>query len=145
VATDVGVIGAGALTLWLHRKNFSVTKARMAAFAVCAVLSATVILLPTLQKGPALLGVLLIVGAGALGVFGIYHAFTQDLSREHQGKVTGVASVAAWIFSPAQKIYGRVVDQTKSFDEGLVVAGLMPLAAFIILWLFWRDPEKEQT
>ena len=142
VATDVGVIGAGALTIWLHRKKFTVTRARMMAFGICGILAAAVVFVPVLPKGPALLGVLLIVGAGALGVFPIYHAFTQDLSREHQGKVTGVASIAAWMFSPAQKIYGRVVDQTKSFDEGLVVAGLMPLAALIILWLFWKDEEK---
>lgn len=145
IATDVGVIGAGALTLWLHRKKFTVTRARIMAFGLCAILAATAVLIPMLQKGPALLGVLLIVGAGALGVFPIYHAFTQDLSREYQGTVTGVASISAWAFSPAQKIYGRVVDSTKSFDEGLVVAGLMPLVALIILALFWREPEKETS
>lgn len=145
IATDVGVIGAGALTLWLHRKKIAVTKARMLAFGVCAILSGAVVMVPVLPKGLALLGVLLVVGAGALGVFPIYHAFTQDLSREHQGKVTGVASIAAWGFSPAQKIYGRIIDSTKSFDAGLVAAGLMPLAALIILWLFWREPEIEKT
>lgn len=143
VATDVGVIGAGALTLWLHRKKFTVTNARVVTFGICSVLAAFVILVPALPKGPALLSVLLVVGAGALGVFPIYHAFTQDLSREHQGKVTGIASISAWAFSPAQKLYGRVVDNTKSFDEGLVVAGLMPLAAFFILWLFWPRPTKD--
>jgi len=44
--------------------------------------------------------------AGALGVFPIYHAFTQEISADHQGKVTGVASIAAWVFSsPAQKLF----------------------------------------
>ena len=52
----------------------------------------------------------------ALGVFPIYHAFTQDLSREHQGKVTGLASVGAWGFSFLQPIYGRYIDRTHSFD-----------------------------
>ena len=84
------------------------------------------------------------MGAGALGVFPIYHAFTQDLSREHQGKVTGVASIAAWGFSPVQSLFGRYIDRTHSFDLGLVIAGLMPLAAFVVLLLFWRDPEQNK-
>jgi MFS transporter, ACS family, hexuronate transporter len=91
-----------------------------------------------------LLIVWLFVGAGALGVFPIYHAFTQDLSREHQGKVTGVAGIAAWAFSPpAQKFFGRLVDRTKSFDEGLIIAGMLPLVAFFILWLFWPRPIED--
>jgi MFS transporter, ACS family, hexuronate transporter len=144
LATDVGVIGAGALTLWLVRKRaFTVTKSRLAAFALCALLSSVAVFLPTLQHGALLLIALLLIGAGNLGVFPIYHAFTQDLSREHQGKVTGVASLAAWALGPpAQKLFGRLIDRTKSFDEGLMVAGLLPMAAFVALWLFWPRNEE---
>jgi ACS family hexuronate transporter-like MFS transporter len=143
IATDVGVLGAGALTLWLNRKGLSVQRGRMIAFALCASLSALAVLLPKLQHGPLLLGILLLVGAGSLGVFPIYHAFTQDLSREHQGKVTGVAGIAAWCLSPVHQYYGRVVDRTKSFDAGLVIAALLPLIAFAILALFW--PKSSDT
>ena len=84
------------------------------------------------------------VGAGALGVFPIYHAFTQEISAEHQGKVTGVASVAAWAFAPpAQKFFGRLIDQSGSFDLGLAVAGCLPLVAFAVLWLFWDSPQSK--
>jgi ACS family hexuronate transporter-like MFS transporter len=146
VATDVGVIAAGALTLWLvNRWGFTVTRSRVTAFGACALLSSVAIFLPMLQRGPVLLVVLLLMGAGALGVFPIYHAFTQDLSREHQGKVTGIASVAAWGFSPVQGMFGKYIDRTQSFDLGLVIAGLMPLAAFVVLWLFWRDPERKEA
>lgn len=141
LATDVGVIGAGALTLWLiNKRGFTVAKSRLTAFGACALLSSLTIFLPAMQRGPLLMAAFLLIGAGALGVFGIYHAFTQDLSREHQGKVTGVASVAAWAFAPpAQKLFGRLIDKTKSFDEGLMIAGLLPMAAFLALWLFWRE------
>jgi hypothetical protein len=85
-----------------------------------------------------LLAALLAAGAGALGLFPIYHAFTQDVSAHHQGKVTGITGVAAWVFSsPAQMLFGRVVDRTHSFDLGLAMAGLLPMAAFLLLWLFW--------
>jgi MFS transporter, ACS family, hexuronate transporter len=139
VATDVGCIGAGFLTLWFFRRKFTVISSRKLAFLICALLSSLTIFLPLLPKGLLLLGVLLLVGAGALGVFPIYHAFTQDVSRHHQGKVTGLAGVAAWSLSPIHKLYGRLIDQTHSFDLGLVLAGCLPLIAFFVLWLFWRE------
>jgi ACS family hexuronate transporter-like MFS transporter len=145
VATDIGVIAAGALTLWFsNKRKFSVTRSRILAFGACALGSAVAVLLPIFPRGPILLATILLMGAGALGVFPIYHAFTQDLSREHQGKVTGIASIAAWGFSPVQSLYGGYIDRTHSFDLGLVIAGLMPLAAFIALALFWRDPARKQ-
>lgn len=145
LATDIGVIGAGALTLWLVRKRgFSITRSRLAAFGVCAALSSLGVFLPKLPHGPLLLIVFLLMGAGALGVFPIYHAFTQDLSREHQGKVTGFASIAAWAFAPpAQKFFGRLVDNTKSFDEGFVIASLLPMVALFALWLAWPKETEE--
>jgi ACS family hexuronate transporter-like MFS transporter len=107
-------------------------------------LSALAMFVALLPKGWPLLGVLLLVGAGALGVFPIYHAFTQEISAEHQGKVTGVASVAAWAFAPpAQKLFGRLIDRTGSFDLGLAVAGSLPLVAFAVLWLFWDPPQSK--
>jgi len=145
VATDVGCIGAGALTLWLARRGAPVHGARSRVFLACAVLSALAAFVAVLPKGWPLLGVLLLVGAGALGVFPIYHAFTQEISAEHQGKVTGVASVAAWAFAPpAQKFFGRLIDRSGSFDLGLAVAGCLPLVAFAFLWLFW-DPPRSKT
>lgn len=145
VATDVGCIGAGALTLWLCRKGLSVTGSRRLGFLVCAILSALTLVVAALPKGPLLLFVLLLVGAGALGVFPIYHAFTQDISPRHQGKVTGIGGVAAWALSPAQKYYGRLIDQTGSFDLGFAIAGCMPLLAFFVLLLFWKESKNPAT
>ena len=140
IATDVGCIGAGVLTLWLCRKKFSVIGSRKLTFFICAVLSALTLVVPLLPKGFPLLLVLLLVGAGALGVFPIYHAFTQDISPYHQGKVTGVAGIAAWALGPPlQKLYGRLIDQTGSFDLGFAIAGCLPFVAFVVLWLFWKE------
>jgi MFS transporter, ACS family, aldohexuronate transporter len=141
VATDAGCIGAGVLTLWLARRGRSVHGSRSAVFLGCAGLSALTIVAALLPKGWPLLTVLLLVGAGTLGLFPIYHAFTQELSTHHQGKVTGITGVAAWIFSsPAQKLFGRLIDRTGSFDLGLSIAGCLPLIAFLVLWLFWDVP-----
>jgi len=143
IATDIGCIGAGALALWFDRFQFTVSNARKVAFLICSSLSALTVCVIWLPKSPALLILLLLVGAGALGVFPIYHAFTQDISPRHQGKVTGIGGVAAWALSPVQKYYGRLIDKTGSFDLGLAVTGCLPLIAFFALWIFWRDREGE--
>ena len=87
---------------------------------------------------------LLAAGAGALGVFPIYHAFTQDISAEHQGKITGIAGVAAWILpAKAQQLFGALADHLGSFDRGLALAACLPLLTVVPLWFFWNDtPSK---
>ena len=143
VASDIGCIGAGALALWLAKRGMDVHRSRISVFVVCSLMAATGLLVPILPKGWPLLCVLLLVAAGSLGVFPIYHAFTQDISAHHQGKVTGIAGVAAWAFSPpAQKFFGRIVDKTGSFDAGLAIAACLPLIAFVVLLLFWNKKES---
>jgi ACS family hexuronate transporter-like MFS transporter len=144
VASDIGCIGAGALALWLAKRGMDVHRSRMSVFLACAVIAAAGLFIPVLPKGWLLLAVLLLVAAGSLGVFPIYHAFTQDISAHHQGKVTGIAGVAAWGFSPpAQKFFGRIVDKTGSFDAGMAIAGCLPLIAFVVLLLFWNKRESD--
>lgn len=144
-ATDVGCLGAGALTLWFARGKMSAHSARIAVFTLCGLLSALTVAVPFLDRGWALLVLLSAIGAGALGVFPIYHAFTQEISAEHQGKITGIAGVAGWVIpAQAQKIFGMLADRTGSFDTGLAYAGLLPLLAVIPLWLFW-EPRKSTT
>lgn len=141
--TDVGCLAAGALALWLTRRGQTVFHARLLTFLLCSLMCLLAVAVPWLPHGWLLLGVLLVVGAGALGVFPIYHAFTQDLSHEHQGKVTGIAGVAAWAFSPfAQRLYGQHIDATHSFDQGLAVMGCLPMAACLLLLCVWPRNEK---
>lgn len=144
-ATDVGCLGVGALVLWLCSKGMTPTKARLMMFSACAALCLTMLALPLLPKGWILLAVLLFGGAGALGMFPLYHAFTQDISGKHQGKITGIAGVTAWfLVPPAQKLFGRLVDVTGSYDTGLAAAACLPAGAAIILWIFWRDEPDAQ-
>jgi MFS transporter, ACS family, hexuronate transporter len=138
IATDVGCLGAGVAVLWLCSKGLTVTRARQVMFTVCAVMCLTLAALRWLPKGELLLCVLLMSGAGALGVFPLYHAFTQDISARHQGKITGVAGVTAWLLvPPTQRLFGRLVDSTGSYDAGLAAAACLPAVAAMILWAFW--------
>ncbi len=141
IATDLGCLGAGALALWLGKRALSVHGARVAVFAGCGLLCALCALTPWLDRGWLLLALLLLSGAGALGVFPIYHAFTQDLSMRHQGKITGIAGVVAWVLpARAQTLFGALADRTHSFDAGLVIASFLPLVAVLPLWWFWENP-----
>ncbi len=136
--TDVGCLGAGALAVWLARR-MTVHRARLLVFAACGLLCATTALTPFLAKGWPLLCVWLLAGAGALGVFPLYHAFTQDISSRHQGRVTGFASAAGWVIpAGAQILFGNLADTTGSFNTGLILAAFLPLLAAVPLWLFWE-------
>ncbi len=147
IATDVGCLGAGALAVWLGRRKLSVHAARVIVFAGCGALCATCAITPWLDKGWVLLATLLLSGAGALGVFPLYHAFTQDLSGRHQGKITGIAGVVAWVLpAQAQKLFGALADRTHSFDQGLLLASFLPLIATLPLWRFWENkPDTART
>jgi ACS family hexuronate transporter-like MFS transporter len=145
-ATDVGCLGAGILAVWLAKRGRSVDGARLIVFGGCAVLCALIALAPWLGTGWLLSVVLMIAGAGALGLFPIYHAFTQDISGRHQGRITGIASVAAWLApAPAQRLFGFVADRTGSFDAGLVIAAFLPIVAWLTLTLGWGQNRTQRT
>jgi len=141
IASDIGCLGAGASTLWLHRRSLSIHQARVVVFFCCAALAALAVLVRILPQGWLLLAVLLLVAAGVLGVFPCYHALTQEISPIHQGKITGLAGVVAWaIGSPTHHFFGRLIDRTGSFDLGFAIAGSLPLVAFVFIWAFWNSP-----
>jgi ACS family hexuronate transporter-like MFS transporter len=60
VATDIGVLGAGALTLWMHRRGITVFNARCIGFLCCAIMAALALFVMVLPKGFLLLAVLLV-------------------------------------------------------------------------------------
>ena len=70
----------------LTSSGWEVHRARIVTFTALRgfrpLLAVPVAFMPT---GPLLLVVLLIVGAGTLGLYPNYYAFTQELSRQHQG------------------------------------------------------------
>jgi len=141
-ATDIGCIGAGAVSLWLARRGLTPHAAKCRVFLFCSMLTALTVLVAALPKGWPLLGTLLIVGAGALGVYPCFYSFVQEISSQHVGKMIGLLGTLVWaISSPVHKYFGRHVDQTQSFDLGIAVVGLTPLVGYFALRLFWDRPK----
>lgn len=142
--TDIGCFGVGIATFWLGARGWSIKGSRLTVMAVCALGVASLIAVPWIQGGPLLLGILLLAGAGALGMFPLYYSFSQDVSRDHLGKVVSFATPIAWIASSrAQSDFGRLADQTGRFDIGLMLVGMLPIIPLIALWAFWPSDSAE--
>lgn len=143
IATDVGCILAGFVSLWLIRqRGASPHNARRTVYAGACVLTSLSVLLPSLGKGWPLLGTLLLIGAGALALFPCYYSFVQDLSPNHVGRLTGLLSLWVWaVTSPMHSFFGMLADRTKSYDVGLVIAGLAPWIGVIAMKFLWRKSE----
>ncbi|MBL9129741.1 MAG: MFS transporter [Verrucomicrobiaceae bacterium] len=140
ISTDVGCVAAGFVSLWLARKfGFTAHDARRRVYAGACVLTSLSVALPWLGKGWALLAVLLIIGAGALALFPCYYSFVQELSAHHVGRLTGLLSMWVWaVTSPLHQLFGWLADTTKSYDIGLVIAGLAPWLGVVSMALLWE-------
>jgi ACS family hexuronate transporter-like MFS transporter len=138
IAADVGALSAGGATLLLTRFGASVHVGRLVVSFACALLAASSVVVAFLPAGPLLLGLLLVVAFGSLGVFPAYYSFSQELTVRHQGKLTGVLSFACWAAMAGwQETIGRVVEATQSYTVCLVISGLLPLAALVVLAGLW--------
>jgi ACS family hexuronate transporter-like MFS transporter len=143
LATDAGSLAAGFLTLALTRRGWTVHGSRLAVYLGGALLTLLSLVAANLPTGPWLLGVLLLIGFGALAVFPVYYALTQELTVLHQGKVNGMLGCLNWLaMSQLHPLVGRAIDQTESYSLGMGLVGLVPLLGFAVLWLFWR-PRSE--
>ena len=138
IAADAGCVAAGAATLWLVKQGFGVHRTRLMVFGLCGVMTSLTVIAAQLPLGWSLYVVLMIVAAGSLGLFPCYYSLAQETSERHMGKTAGLLGALAWLVSsPMQKAFGRIVDQTRSFDQGLAWAGLAPIVALIALIALW--------
>jgi MFS transporter, ACS family, hexuronate transporter len=138
VCTDLGALAAGFLSLRLARRGVPIHAGRRLVFLLFALLTTLCIAAPFLPAGPVLVGTLLLVGFGSLGVFPNYYSFSQDLTVRHQGKLTGSLSFCCWMaLAGWHRVIGQVVERTGSYTPCFIVSGLLPLAGFLALLLFW--------
>lgn len=141
IFTDIGCLLAGAAVLRMSRDGLNVHRSRLIVFTTCALLCTLTVAVSILPKGMLLLATLLVIGAATLGLFPCYYSFSQELNAKHIGKASGVLSAIGWLVSaPTHKWFGRLADQTRSYDIGIMLVGLAPLIGVLAMWLLWpRD------
>ena len=144
IATDVGCFLAGGISMWLVRRHGTTPHdARRKVFIGACTLTSLSVFIPSLGKGPLLLAVLLLIGAGALALFPCYYSFTQELSDKYVGRITGLLSMWVWAAtSPMHSAFGKladsIADPAKRYDTGLVIAGLAPWLGVFAMKFLWR-------
>jgi MFS transporter, ACS family, hexuronate transporter len=140
IATDIGALSAGFLTLYFVRRGATVYMSRTLVFLGGTLLTVLCLFIPVLgnqirtqpfdiqgtPEGPVflravegpgwiLMGLLLLIGAGSLALFPVYYSLSQDLTVRNQGKVTGTLGFATWMASALMHIIvGRYLDSTKA-------------------------------
>ena len=145
LATDVGCLTVGFLVKWLTTRGVSVHRARMGMFLACAILTSLCMVAAFLPASWLLLVVLLLIGFGSLGQFPVYYAFSQELSAQRMGKITGALSFVTWVSTAlAQKPIGRWIDRTGSYSQVTFLAGIVPLIGFLALLLLWNGPRRRE-
>ncbi len=138
LVADVGCLGVGLLVRVLTRRGWDVHPARVLSFGMCGLLCTAGFVVSALPAGWPLLGLMLCVAAGSLGLFPTYYALSQDLSRAHQGKLSGLFGCAAWVSSAVmQEFVGKHIEATKQYALAIQLAAAAPLVAFVVLWLVW--------
>jgi MFS family permease len=136
--TFAGSIAAGSATLALAKGGVPLHRSRMLVFTSCALLCTLSVVTAFLQGGPLLLGLFLIIGFAALGMFPNYYTFSQELTQRHQGKLTGALGCICWLsMSLLHEFVGDAIERTHSYTTSIVGAGLAPLIAVAVLLFFW--------
>jgi ACS family hexuronate transporter-like MFS transporter len=142
LAAGAGCLAAGFAALVLTRCGLPVHHSRLVVFLGFGLLTTAAWWVSYLPPGPLLLGLLLVVGFGALGVFPAYYSFSQELTVKHQGKLTGMLGFLCWTsLAGWQVVIGHVVEYTKSYRVCMILSGLFPLVGFVALAVLWGKDE----
>jgi ACS family hexuronate transporter-like MFS transporter len=145
LCADLGSLAAGFATLGLARWGLSVHASRVAIFTTCALLTTLSLAAAALPAGWMLTAVLLVIGFAALGLFPPYYSFSQELTVEHQGKLTGALGCICWmVMALEHEVVGDVVERMGTYSAAVAAAGLVPLVGLGVLLLLWgKNPPTE--
>ena len=146
LVADMGCIAAGVAVKGMTVRGWHRHSARTLTFTVCTALCLLGVFAAFLPKGPSLLFVLLAVGFGSLGMFPIYYSLTQEMSKKHQGLVSGILGFMTWVtFALAQPPLGRLVDASKSYNTAILWIVQLPIIACVAMAFFWGRSAKDDA
>jgi ACS family hexuronate transporter-like MFS transporter len=139
IAAEVGCLLVGFVVMILVRSGRTVHGARVIAFAGYTALTACAAAVPLLGSGWLMIAGLMVAGAGILGLHPLYYALSQELPHRRMGVLSGALAAGGWVVSSINQILiGARIQETKSYDVGLVIAGLAPLVGLVALVVLWK-------
>jgi ACS family hexuronate transporter-like MFS transporter len=143
IAADVGCIIAGFVVTWLAGRGRGVHASRVLVYTGWAGLTALAVLVPFVGGNPwVLVPLLMLVGAGILGLHPVYYALAQELPARRMGVLSGGLAALTWFtVGTVQGQIGAHIKATGDYTPGFVLAGLAPLLGLIVLLILWK-PEK---
>src|SRR5262249_53195919 len=108
LVAGIGCLGVGMASLGLARRwNLSPHRARRWIYTGACAMTSLGVLVPWLNSGPLLLGIILIIGVGGVSLFPLLYSFEQELTERHLGQVIGCMTFWAWaVTSPMQSLFG---------------------------------------
>ena len=142
ISAELGCFAAGLLVWRLVARGWKVHAARVTGYAVFAGITAAAALAPVVGGGWLSVGLIVLAGAGILGLHPYYYALTQELPAKHMALLSGFLAAAGWfVVGAVQQGMGKLIEATGSYNVGFVLAGLAPLAGLVALLVLWK-PEK---
>jgi MFS transporter, ACS family, hexuronate transporter len=131
LALDLGLLTGGTVVILLSRK-FEVRNARKIVVAIGAALMMTIPFVSQLRDINHVTAFICLATFG-LGWFMVnYLAFTSEVSAKKTSTAAGLLGGAGSLAGAGFMILvGQTVEKNKSFDIAFLMAGLMPLIAFI--------------
>jgi ACS family hexuronate transporter-like MFS transporter len=141
IAADLGCILAGYLVKRMADRGRAVHAGRVLVYAGWCGLTALAVLIPFVGDNPLLLApLLMLVGAGILGLHPVYYALAQELPARRMGVLSGVLAALTWFtVGTIQGEIGAHIKATGDYTPGFVLAGLAPLAGLVALLALWRS------
>ncbi len=146
VSGELGCFAAGVFVRWLVARGRSVHSARVIGYAAFTAMTAAAALAPFVGGGATSFGLIVLAGAGILGLHPLYYALSQELPARHMALLSGVLAAAGWFaVSEVQKGMGRHIRATGSYEIGFVIAGLAPIAGLVALLVLWKPTSSPKS
>jgi ACS family hexuronate transporter-like MFS transporter len=139
ISAELGCFAFGFFVRWLVMRGREVHSARIIGYAVFAVITAAAAVAPYVGGAWTSVVLIILAGAGILGLHPCYYALAQELPTRHMAFLSGLLAAAGWfVVGEVQKAMGQHIQTTGSYAVGFVLAGLAPVAGLLALLLLWR-------
>ncbi len=169
IAADVGALLTGFL-IRLFAPSMGIFGSRFWVYFGCSIMTMASVPLALIESPWVFFPSLLILGLGSLGVFPIYFAFSQDLTTNRQGILTGILAAWNWVLlflmqrfmgwaiqtsqdAEVERLVSLGMDGAEALKHAIhdaypmkiALTGLAPLAGVLGLWFLWPRERFQDT